>query len=61
MLDNTTGNLPTWFNEGLAEYYSTFLIEDDRRVHVGELIPCPHPDAASGKALSTADAVCGKS
>src|SRR5436190_9517300 len=39
MLDNTTGNLPAWFNEGLAEYYSTFLIEDDLKVHVGELIP----------------------
>jgi tetratricopeptide (TPR) repeat protein len=39
MLDNTSGNVPTWFNEGLAEYYSTFLIEDDRKVHVGELIP----------------------
>ncbi|HEX3086237.1 MAG TPA: tetratricopeptide repeat protein [Pyrinomonadaceae bacterium] len=39
MLDNTTGNLPAWFNEGLAEYYSTFLIEDDIKVHVGELIP----------------------
>jgi tetratricopeptide (TPR) repeat protein len=38
MLDNTTGNLPAWFNEGLAEYYSTFLIEDDIKVHVGELI-----------------------
>lgn len=39
MLNNTTGNVPAWFNEGLAEYYSTFLIEDDRKVHVGELIP----------------------
>lgn len=39
MLVNTAGNVPAWFNEGLAEYYSTFLIEDDRKVHVGELIP----------------------
>jgi len=39
MVDNTSGNIPAWFNEGLAEYYSTFLIEDDRKVHVGELIP----------------------
>ena len=38
MLNNTSGNVPDWFNEGLAEYYSTFLIEDDRIVHVGELI-----------------------
>ena len=39
LIDNTSGNVPTWFNEGLAEYYSTFTIEDDRKVHLGELIP----------------------
>ena len=39
MLVNTAGNVPAWFNEGLAEYYSAFLIEDDRKVHVGALIP----------------------
>src|SRR6185369_6331255 len=39
MLNNTTSNVPDWFNEGLAEYYSTFQIEDDRKVHIGELIP----------------------
>src|SRR5215831_6803544 len=39
MLNNMIRNVPDWFNEGLAEYYSTFLIEDDRKVHVGELIP----------------------
>lgn len=39
MVDNTVGNVPSWFNEGLAEYYSTFLIEEDRKVHLGELIP----------------------
>ena len=39
LVDNTTGNMPAWFNEGLAEYYSTFLIEEDRKVHLGELIP----------------------
>ena len=38
MLNNTAGNVPVWFHEGLAEYYSTFLIEDNRIVHVGELI-----------------------
>ena len=38
MLNNTVSNVPAWFNEGLAEYYSTFLIEDNRKVHVGELI-----------------------
>ena len=39
LIDNTAGNVPVWFNEGLAEYYSTFEIEDDRKVHLGELIP----------------------
>jgi len=39
LVDNTSGNVPAWFNEGLAEYYSTFLIEEDRKVHLGELIP----------------------
>ena len=39
LIDNTSGNVPTWFNEGLAEYYSTFAIEEDRKVHLGELIP----------------------
>ena len=32
------GEAPAWFNEGLAEYYSTFFIEDDRKVHLGRLI-----------------------
>jgi tetratricopeptide (TPR) repeat protein len=32
------GAAPPWFNEGLAEYYSTFAIEDDRKVHLGRLI-----------------------
>jgi tetratricopeptide (TPR) repeat protein len=39
LIDNISGNAPTWFNEGLAEYYSTFIIEEDRKVHLGELIP----------------------
>jgi tetratricopeptide (TPR) repeat protein len=39
LIDNTAGNVPVWFNEGLAEYYSTFDIEEDRKVHLGELIP----------------------
>lgn len=38
MVDNTNGNVPTWFNEGLAEYYSSFDIEEDRKAHLGELI-----------------------
>lgn len=39
LIDNTSGSVPAWFNEGLAEYYSTFAIEEDRKVHLGELIP----------------------
>lgn len=27
--------VPTWFNEGLAEYYSTFEIKNDQEVHLG--------------------------
>jgi tetratricopeptide (TPR) repeat protein len=32
------GAVPPWFNEGLAEYYSTFEIEEDRKVFLGRLI-----------------------
>ena len=39
LVDNAMGNVPVWFNEGLAEYYSSFDIEEDRKVHLGELIP----------------------
>jgi tetratricopeptide (TPR) repeat protein len=39
LVDNTSANVPLWFNEGLAEYYSSFDIEEDRKVHLGELIP----------------------
>jgi tetratricopeptide (TPR) repeat protein len=39
MVDNTSGNVPAWFNEGLAEYYSSFDIEEDRKAHLGDLIP----------------------
>lgn len=39
LVDNNLGNVPTWFNEGLAEYYRTFDIEEDRKVHLGDLIP----------------------
>jgi tetratricopeptide (TPR) repeat protein len=39
LVNNTAGNMPAWFNEGLAEYYSSFDIEDGRKVHLGELIP----------------------
>ncbi|HKO35284.1 MAG TPA: tetratricopeptide repeat protein [Pyrinomonadaceae bacterium] len=39
LIDNTVGNVPSWFNEGLAEYYGAFAIEEDRKVHLGDLIP----------------------
>jgi tetratricopeptide (TPR) repeat protein len=41
LMDNTMGrtNVPTWFNEGIAEYYSTFDIDGDRKVYLGKLIP----------------------
>jgi FimV-like protein len=35
LVRNTTGSVPTWFNEGLAEYYSTFSITRDQKVVVG--------------------------
>src|SRR6266699_3350902 len=40
LVENTMGGaVPLWFNEGLAEYYSTFDIKDDyRRVILGDLI-----------------------
>lgn len=41
LLNNTLGRtVPLWFNEGLAEYYSTFSITDeDRQAVLGEIIP----------------------
>jgi predicted Zn-dependent protease len=38
LVENTSGNVPTWFNEGLAEYYSTFSITDDQKVVMGRPI-----------------------
>ena len=40
LVNNSTGagEAPAWFNEGLAEYYSTFFIEDDRKVHLGRFV-----------------------
>jgi tetratricopeptide (TPR) repeat protein len=39
LLENTLGrsSVPAWFNEGLAEYYSTFDIVDGRKVWLGKL------------------------
>src|SRR5260221_3178732 len=40
LVENTMGaTVPLWFNEGLAEYYSTFDITDeDRKVILGDLV-----------------------
>lgn len=38
LVDNTLGNAPVWFNEGLAEYYSTFSVTDDQKVALGKPI-----------------------
>ncbi|MDT5271912.1 MAG: hypothetical protein QOH49_4098 [Acidobacteriota bacterium] len=40
LVNNSTGagEASAWFNEGLAEYYSTFFIEDDRKVHLGRFV-----------------------
>jgi hypothetical protein len=35
LVNNTLKNAPLWFNEGLAEYYSTFKINDDQKVTLG--------------------------
>jgi tetratricopeptide (TPR) repeat protein len=39
LVNNNIGksNVPPWFNEGLAEYYQTFKIEDDQKVTLGSL------------------------
>lgn len=38
LVNNTHGNVPTWFSEGLAEYYSTVSITDDQKVVLGRPI-----------------------
>ena len=38
LVNNITPNVPLWFNEGLAEYYSTFTITDDTKVVLGSPI-----------------------
>ncbi len=38
LVENTFDNAPVWFNEGLAEYYSTFSISDDQKVVLGRPI-----------------------
>jgi tetratricopeptide (TPR) repeat protein len=40
LVNNTMGeNVPAWFNEGLAEYYSTFDVTDNnRKIVLGDLV-----------------------
>jgi len=38
LVNNTFSEAPVWFNEGLAEYYSTFSITDDQKVVLGKPI-----------------------
>src|SRR4051794_33622248 len=38
LIENTFDNVPVWFNEGLAEYYSTFSITDDQKFVLGNPI-----------------------
>ena len=40
LVENTFPNAPLWFNEGLAEYYSTFSISGDQKVVLG--MPVAH-------------------
>src|SRR5258705_4677885 len=35
LVDITVGNVPLWFNEGLAENYSTFSINNDQKIVLG--------------------------
>ncbi|MEO6390844.1 MAG: tetratricopeptide repeat protein, partial [Pyrinomonadaceae bacterium] len=37
--DSPMRDIPAWLNEGLAEYYSTFTVNDDQHVTVGRVIP----------------------
>jgi len=38
LVENSVPNVPLWFNEGLAEYYSTFSITDDQKIAIGTAI-----------------------
>jgi tetratricopeptide (TPR) repeat protein len=38
LVNNTFEKAPLWFNEGLAEYYSTFKMSDDQKVAIGTAI-----------------------
>ncbi|HET9527828.1 MAG TPA: tetratricopeptide repeat protein, partial [Pyrinomonadaceae bacterium] len=38
LVNNTFEKAPLWFNEGIAEYYSTFIIRDDQKIVLGRNI-----------------------
>ncbi len=39
LTNENTAKLPTWFNEGLAEYYSTFDVTDgDKKIWLGKVV-----------------------
>ena len=38
LVENTFESAPVWFDEGLAEYYSTFSITDDQKIQLGSPI-----------------------
>ncbi|HYN85027.1 MAG TPA: tetratricopeptide repeat protein [Pyrinomonadaceae bacterium] len=38
LVQNNMAAVPAWFNEGLAEYYSTFEVDDERKVYLGKLV-----------------------
>jgi tetratricopeptide (TPR) repeat protein len=52
MLDTSIGkaNIPTWLNEGLAEYYQTYKIEDDQKITLGT-VQSEHLDLLSQSKL----------
>jgi tetratricopeptide (TPR) repeat protein len=35
LVNNSIGKAPAWFNEGLAEFYSTLSVSDDQKVLIG--------------------------
>lgn len=38
LVNNMLTNVPDWFNEGLAEYYSTFYVDDERKAFLGSVV-----------------------
>src|SRR5262245_54348220 len=42
VVSNVTNGMPIWLNEGLAEYYSTFLVTDDGKTATMGAVIGPH-------------------